>query len=236
MLKIRLIVLSLILIISAVSVNSVSNPTVEGYVLNTDDGKPFVGVTVDIFLSSDHSTPAASCVTDNRGYYSTTLASNENYDLYVRLGKKNPTQTVHLGGGEIREVNFKLTMESISESGFQEDHGIWMVLIVAIVILIVILVDQVFLRRGRAIRELERERDELESRLRGEVITEPEKEDELTALMKEKDKVQYMINMCRLKYHKRALDEESFREIVRDYQKRLIEIEAHIKELGVKGE
>lgn len=236
MLKIRLIILSLMLILPIVLVNSVSNSTIEGYVLNTDDGKPFVGVTVDIFLSSDHSTPVASCVTDNRGYYNATLASNENYDIYVRLGKKNPTQTVHLGGGEIREVDFKITMESISESGFQEDHGIWIVIIVAIVILLIILVDQVFLRRGRAIRELERERDELESRLRGEVITEPEKEDELTALMKEKDKVQYMINMCRLKYHKRALDEESFREIVRDYQKRLIEIEARIKELGVKGE
>lgn len=234
MLKIRLLVLSLILILSTVSVNSGSNSTIEGYVLDRDDGKPFVGVTVDIFLSSDHSTPVASCVTDDRGYYNATLPSNENYDIYVRLGKENPSQTVYLSGGEIREVKFRIHMESISEDGLQDDPGLWIVIIVALFILLVILVDQIFLRRGRAIKELEREREKLESRLREEVVSEPEEDDELTALMKERDKLEYMINMCRLKYHKRALDEESFREIVRDYQKRLIEIEARIKELESK--
>ncbi len=48
----------------------------------------------------------------------------------------------------------------------------------------------------------------------------------------EKKDIEYMIELAKARYHKHQIDEESFREIVRDHQKRLIEIDAEIKKLG----
>ena len=55
--------------------------------------------------------------------------------------------------------------------------------------------------------------------------------DELKQLLVEKDKIEYMINLTKIRYHKRAMDTESFREIVRDYQKKLVELDARMSEL-----
>jgi hypothetical protein len=55
--------------------------------------------------------------------------------------------------------------------------------------------------------------------------------DELLRLQSEKKDVEEMIRIAKRKYHKRTLDEESFREIVRDHQKKLIEIEARISQI-----
>jgi|GEM_PF-5751445 len=54
---------------------------------------------------------------------------------------------------------------------------------------------------------------------------------ELKRLQDEKKSVEEMMKLAQFKYRKRKLDEESFREIVRDQQKKLIEIEARIKEM-----
>jgi len=54
---------------------------------------------------------------------------------------------------------------------------------------------------------------------------------ELKRLNDEKRSIEEMIRLAQIKFHKRKLDEESFREIVRDQQKRLIEIEARIRDL-----
>ncbi|OYT53327.1 MAG: hypothetical protein B6U72_06145 [Candidatus Altiarchaeales archaeon ex4484_2] len=74
--------------------------------------------------------------------------------------------------------------------------------------------------------------------LRGKNKTEsllpPPSEDygmELKRLQDEKKSVEEMMKLAQFKFRKRKLDEESFREIVRDQQKRLIEIEARINEM-----
>gem|GEM_PF-5106068 len=54
---------------------------------------------------------------------------------------------------------------------------------------------------------------------------------ELLKLQSEKSNIEEMIRIAKTKYHKRKLDEESFREIIRDHQKKLIEIEAKINQI-----
>jgi hypothetical protein len=53
-------------------------------------------------------------------------------------------------------------------------------------------------------------------------------------LLSEKKTIEEMIELAKIKYHKRTLDEESFREIIRDNQKRLIEIETRIKDMEAR--
>ena len=55
--------------------------------------------------------------------------------------------------------------------------------------------------------------------------------DELTKLQEQKAHLEELIKRTKVKYHKRELDEESFREIVKDYQKQLMEINVKIWEL-----
>jgi Fe2+ transport system protein B len=55
--------------------------------------------------------------------------------------------------------------------------------------------------------------------------------DELTKLQEQKTHLEELIKRTKVKYHKRELDEESFREIVKDYQKQLMEINVKIWEL-----
>ena len=57
-------------------------------------------------------------------------------------------------------------------------------------------------------------------------------ENSIEALEKEKVELENMLAIAKAKYHKRELDEESFREIVRDNQKRIIELELKIKVSG----
>jgi len=55
--------------------------------------------------------------------------------------------------------------------------------------------------------------------------------DELTEMQGQKEHIEELIKRTKIKYHKRELDEESFREIVKDYQKQLMEINVKIWEL-----
>jgi hypothetical protein len=57
----------------------------------------------------------------------------------------------------------------------------------------------------------------------------PESGKSVEELLREKEEVEKMLAIAKAKYHRRELDEESFREIVRDNQKRIIEIELKIK-------
>lgn len=56
-------------------------------------------------------------------------------------------------------------------------------------------------------------------------------EAELKKLMDEKKELEELISLAQKKYHKRKIDEESFREIVRDHQKKLIEVESKISKI-----
>ena len=60
----------------------------------------------------------------------------------------------------------------------------------------------------------------------------PDKNSELQNLYNEKTGLENMIRMAKKKYHGREIDEESFREIVRDKEKRLIEVETRIEEIN----
>ncbi len=57
---------------------------------------------------------------------------------------------------------------------------------------------------------------------------------ELSKLQDERKTLEEMIILAKKKYHKRKLDEESFREIVKDPQKKLIEIETKINQIEAR--
>ena len=61
--------------------------------------------------------------------------------------------------------------------------------------------------------------------------TDENAEQELEQLQRQKKEVEDLIEIAKSKFHNRNLDEESFREIVRDQQKKLIEIESKISNL-----
>lgn len=226
--KISKIYLAFILIIALTHhVSAESNATLHGYVLDEDTGNPYKDTKIDIFYSDDHSKPFATLNTDGKGYYNITVPADKSYDIYVRVGEVNPQQTTYVREGQVQLVNFKIRMQNVWES-VTGGGGFGIVVVVAIIILGVVLLDQLYLRKRRVMRELEMERQKLEKKLGNEIEG---VEDELTTLKKERDRIEYMINLTKTKFHKRKLDEESFREIVRDYQKKLIEIETRIKEL-----
>lgn len=62
--------------------------------------------------------------------------------------------------------------------------------------------------------------------------TDSKDEEKITELSAKRDEINSLIELSRKKYMKRQLDEETFKEIVRDYQKELIGIEGEIKKLG----
>lgn len=61
-----------------------------------------------------------------------------------------------------------------------------------------------------------------------------EAEEKITELNTKREEINGLIELSRKKYMKRQLDEDSFKDIVRDYQKELIGIEGEIKKLGTR--
>jgi len=59
-------------------------------------------------------------------------------------------------------------------------------------------------------------------------------ESELMKLKNEKDEIEGLIDLAKEKYHMRKIDQESFREIVRDHQKKLIEIESKMSRIEAR--
>ncbi|MBN2014857.1 MAG: hypothetical protein JW778_06720 [Candidatus Altiarchaeota archaeon] len=54
---------------------------------------------------------------------------------------------------------------------------------------------------------------------------------QIKRLLGEKKTIEEMLELAKTKYHRRKLDEESFKEIVKENQKRLIEVETRIKDI-----
>lgn len=197
----------------------------DGCVLDKDTGMPFNGTLVEVYDVADHTKPASSIYTDGRGCYNTSVNPG-NYDIYVRIGRANPTQSVYVQAGQIQQVDFRISMKSVTEEQLTSSSMFWIQVAVAGIILAVIVVDQLFFKKKRILGELAAERSKLESEM---------KKDEgwgwygeLSNLKKEKKQLEYMINLTRTKYHERSINEESYREIIRDYQEKLIEVEAKI--------
>jgi len=93
--------------------------------------------------------------------------------------------------------------------------------------------------------EEEPEEKKLISEIRGEQMRkrfwekleksfEPEGESELEKLRAEKKRLDGMIELTKSKYHRREIDETGFKNIITEYQKQLIEIEAKIGKLEEK--
>ncbi|HHQ45334.1 MAG TPA: hypothetical protein ENN13_04250 [Candidatus Altiarchaeales archaeon] len=73
-------------------------------------------------------------------------------------------------------------------------------------------------------------RDEFWHRLaKIDVKSKPVDLESLESLLNQKREIEEMIDLSKAKYHTRALDEEGFNEITREYQKKLIEIESKIR-------
>jgi len=220
------VLLALVLFFSA-GACAAANAYLSGNVIDVGSGKPFEGTLVEAYLASDHTRPVASVETDERGYYNMSLPSG-NYDVYARIGKRNPSQSIYLQPGQVQIIDFKISMETISEEQMTSSPLFWVQVVIAGLILVVILVDQIFFKQKRILRDLAAERSRLENEIKKD---ESGGVDELSRLRKEKNQLEYMINLTRTKYHKKNINEESFREIIRDYQEKLIEVEAKIASL-----
>lgn len=225
----RRLLLLLVILVYTVSAQE-QNATIQGYVKDVS-GAPMVDVSVDIYSTDNLNKAFAYTKTDDNGFYKVDVEPGKYYDILVRDGSVNPKQRTKdvVRENSINTLNFEISTETSYSEVMIEKYGFWIVVVVAVIILFVILGDQLFMRRKRKIRALERERSELEERIKGEESGETV--DEYTKLKREKDNVEYMLNLSKIKYHKRQLDEESFREIVRDYQKQLIAVEAKMNRL-----
>ena len=220
----RFCIALLIVWILLVHASSQGKSKIEGYVRDGKTGAANSGVRVDVYPSDDHSRPISYTQTDSRGYYSFNVPPGKYYDVYVRMGNVNPTQRTSSATVEdgIYTINFDLYADSSYSNVVVEKYGLWLVAAVAALILGIIMLDILFrlIFRGR----------------RREAAPAPGKADagadSMEKLAAEKNEVESMIELSRTKYHRREIDEESFREIVRDHQKKIIEIEARMKSLG----
>lgn len=223
----------MILLVSYIAsqVTAQGNATIYGYIRDDVSGMPYTNREVKIFSSDDHTTPEAITQTNASGYYSMQVPAGRYYNVVVQIGEgfSDSSMTGMLAEGGVNQVNFIGHVETHVETRVIEKYGFWMVVVVAFVILGIIFADQIFLRKKRLLSELEQEKQKIEAKLeQNEKIDDV---DDISKLKKERDQVEYMINLTKIKFHKRKIDEESFREIARDYQKKLIEIEAKLDRL-----
>lgn len=63
-------------------------------------------------------------------------------------------------------------------------------------------------------------------------LTDQEKEKLLKRLRDKRDETQQMIEITKKKFYERDLDQESFRELIRDYEKNLIKLESKIDKIN----
>lgn len=185
--------------------------TIEGYVRDSNSGNSIPGLRVDVYSSDDHGNIVAGARTDDNGFYSVNVSAGRYYDVYLRTDVGNPNQrtTEDVREGAVYPVNFNVAVESSYQNTIIDKYGIGIVIAVAVLVVLLIVYDQLSSRaksKGPGLDEMRRERDQL----------------------------QEMVNMAKAKYHRREIDEESFREITRDQQERLIELESKIKVLEGK--
>ncbi|MBN2014308.1 MAG: hypothetical protein JW778_03930 [Candidatus Altiarchaeota archaeon] len=107
--------------------------------------------------------------------------------------------------------------EIMEDAGYQPKRSLRVILFVFVFLLIVLMVNVILLWKKKTAKRISADDSNMDL--------------ELIKLLDEKNRVEEMIELAKTKYHRRALDEESFREIIRDHQKKLIEIEAKIKHL-----
>lgn len=203
----RLPALILLLLMSTSAWGQIA--TIEGAVQDAKTGQSIPGVTVDIYSSEDHSSPLHTLTTDEKGYYSVNVQTGRFYDVYLRVGETNPNQRTPepVKQNGVYTINFQISTESSYADSVVEKYGFGIVLLAAGLLFLVILIDQAAsMRKNKG----------------------PTSKD----LLREKQALQEMIELTRQKYHRREIDDESYREITRDQQKKLIELESRIKDSG----
>jgi len=200
-----------IMLLSVCCVGEAEKTVVQGYVKDAKTGKSMAGVKVDVYPSQDHSIAVAAVETDSKGFYSVTVPPGSYYDVYLVVGDVNPNQrtTSATEAGGVYTINFNMDSESNYSNSVVDKYGVEIVIGVAALILLLIVVDQVMGRRS--------------SKAPG-----------ASDLKRQRDQIAEMINLAKGKYHRREIDEESFREITRDQQERIIELESKIKALEGK--
>jgi len=226
MMPYRILCLAVFFSLIASTACSASVAYVEGFVKDKDTGRPFENVVVEVFNTSSPNTPVASMVTDANGFYNVSV-SKGNYEIFVRVGSSNPRQSVYVQSGEIQHIDFVIDKKSITGESITSNPMTLLQIGIAVLILLGILADQLFFRKRRVATGLAAET----ARIEREIKSAGSGVDDLTGLRNEKKQLEYMIDLTRTKYHQRAINEESFREIIRDYQEKLIEVEAKIAAL-----
>lgn len=87
------------------------------------------------------------------------------------------------------------------------------------------------LKMGLWERMSDKEEEETKEEKPEEKEKEDKGEDELLILKKREEQIKNLMKKTKIEYRKRKIDEVSFREIMRDYQKEMMEIEMRISEL-----
>ena len=205
------VVLAVTLLLAPYGAAETGIATIEGYVRDSNSGNSIPDLRVVVYTSDDHGNIVTGARTDGNGFYSVNVSAGRYYDVYLRTEVGNPNQrtTEDLRAGAVYPVNFNVAVESSYQNTIIDKYGIGIVIAVALLVVMLIVYDQLSSRaksKGPGLEEIKRERDQL----------------------------QEMVNMAKAKYHRREIDEESFREITRDQQERLIELESRIKVLEGK--
>jgi uncharacterized membrane protein len=184
--------------------------TLEGYVQDGNTGKSMHAVIVEVYKSEDHSRVVNNTLTDGKGFYSLSVAPGPFYDVYLRMGggshNQRTTEAVKADG--VYKLNFNIVTESSYENTIVERYGLGLVVLVAILVLALIILDLAYSKR---------------------------RSPSLADLKKEKEEIEKMVEISREKYHKREIDEETFKSISAGKQERLIEIESKIRDIEGKA-
>lgn len=199
---------------AATAINDMlSRPAViEGTITDAHTGEAVSDIQVDVYAADDKNYPVATAYTDKAGFYQVEVKKRNFYDAHILWAGGSTSdrtrEAVRAGGTYV--LNFQIGKETEATQSAVEKYGFGFVVVVAGFVLLIIIVDIVFSRskkRGPSRAELVNELDEIKS----------------------------ILEISRQKYHKREIDELSFREISKEKQSRIIEIESKLAALDKKS-
>jgi hypothetical protein len=201
----------LVLLLAASCAAQEQYATLQGYVKDSKTGRSLADVRVDVYRSDDHGNVLTSAKTDERGFYSMQAPPGAYYDVYLRMGDVNPNQRTGepAAARGVYTLNFNIASESNYQQSIVEGYGPQLAAAAGALILLAIVADQILSRRRRP--------------------REPGAED----LKRQRQQIEEMMALAKGKFHRREIDEESYREITRNQQERLLELETRLK--GLEG-
>ncbi len=183
---------------------------IQGVVTDGGTGESLAGISVVVYAAEDHSKPVNAEITDETGHYIITVPPGKFYDIYLRLGDSNPNQRTPeaVNSGVEYNLNFKIMRESSFSNEIIETYGVWIVVAFAGIFFLIVVYDSLIGKRKKSpsVKDLEKQKKEIEN----------------------------VLEIARTKYHKREIDEGSFKQITTDKQQKMIELESKIQSL--KGE